>query len=620
MVRLHLLGPAEIVTDCGAVPLPPRLLALIGYLSVATPANAVRRDVLLATFWPDADIDSARNALNQAIYEVRQSLGRDIVESRGKAEVALGRSAQSDVREFHVHLSAARGADALHLYRGDLLEGLHISRAWPFEQWLDETRYRLRGRAVAAATAEAADAQDHGRIVPAISWLTRALDLDPANEALGQRLILLHLESGDRAAALHVYRRLVSSLRSELDVEPAPETLRLAALDTAAGRPVSAPTVVAPSTHARRIARDLLDRAGELPMARTANAIARELLRQAARIDPQLAPARSAHARALAEWVQLFGGPRDAARLAVAEADAAVHLDPTSVQAHLSRGCGLEALTRFRDAAQAFRAVLHIHPAQSEALSRYGRALMYAGDIAESRILARNAADRREDDADLLLQLGMADFVLNRHDQAREATASALRIRPGFHYAEAAWAFYELVRGHFDAAAAALEQLLSREPDSFLGHFFRGDLALVERDLPAALTSYQRCCDIEPAGRPVGLHLSVQAQLGFVHVRSGDAAVGHRMLAAAETDVRRALNAGAEFGGFMVELAITTASRGDHDRAVDHLTAAYRKGYLQYHLIRRHPAFDELAGRPDFRALMTAVEGNVEQQSQRIQG
>jgi DNA-binding SARP family transcriptional activator/Tfp pilus assembly protein PilF len=598
--------------------LPPRLFALIGYLAAASPGSAVRRDVLLATFWPDADIESARSALNQAIYEVRQYLGRDMVESRGKAAVVLGLNVSSDVRDFSVSLSAGRRTHALQLYGGELLEGLHISRAWPFEQWLDETRYRLRMRASAAAAAEAAAEHDNGRIAPAISWLTRAFDLDSANELLGRRLIALHLESGNRSAAVHVYRRLMNSLQSELDLETEGQTLNLATLEMGSDCPPARCNVPS-STDARRIARDLLDRAGELVTAdRTANAIARELLSQATRIDPQLVPARTAYACALSEWVQLFGGPREAARLAVAEADTAVRIGPTSVDAHLARGCGLEALTRFRDAAEAFRAVLQIHPGHREAVSRYGRALMYAGDVAGSRILAGNAAHRHEDDPDLLLQLGMADFVLNRDDEAREATASALHLRPGFHYAEAAWAFYELVHGHFDEAAATLQRFLSRDPDSFMGHFFHGDLALVQRDFATALASYQRCYDIDPAGRPVGLHLSAQAQLGFVHVKAGDAALGHRMLDAAETDVRRALNAGAEFGGFLVELAITAASRGDERRAVDHLTTAYRTGYLQHHLIRRHPAFDQLVGRPDFRGLLATVERDVERQAQRI--
>ncbi|HSJ62541.1 MAG TPA: BTAD domain-containing putative transcriptional regulator [Gemmatimonadaceae bacterium] len=622
MVRLHLLGPPEVRNSRGVVPLPPRLLALAGYLALAPPDRSVRRDVLLATFWPDSDLESARDALNQAIYELRRSLGRETVESRGKGELALGAAVYADVREFRARLADGHGGDALELYRGDLLEGLHISRAWPFERWLADARHRLRRDAAAAAVAQAGRVEVQGRPTAVAAWLARALELDPVDETVARRMILLHLETGDRAAAVREYQRIVRALRLELDLEPAAETLRLAEMFQCAGttrdvRSGAADVTMRP-TAARRIAGELLDRVGELaPSDRTANAVARELLRQATRIDPALEAARAAHASALADWVLLFGGPPRAARLAVDEADAAIQLDPTSFAAHLGRGFGLEAMTRFGDAAGAFRDALRLRPREPEAVSRYGRVLMYAGDVAASRRVARKAAMSRDEDADLLLQLGMADFVLDREDEAREATASALRLRPAFQYAEAAWGFYELAHGHFDAAATALNRLLSREPDSFLGHFFRGDLALVQRDFDAALAAYQRCCDIDPAGRPVGLYLSARTQAGFVHVRAGDAALGLRMLDDAEADVRQVLGAGAEFGGFFVELAIVAAARGDTNRALAHLTTAYRNGYLQYHLIDRHPVFDELRARPAYRGLLAAIQDDVARQGRR---
>jgi tetratricopeptide (TPR) repeat protein len=208
----------------------------------------------------------------------------------------------------------------------------------------------------------------------------------------------------------------------------------------------------------------------------------------------------------------------------------------------------------------------------------------------------------------------MSNFVLDRHDEGREATAAALRLRPGDQYAEAAWAFYELAHGEFDGADAALNRLLAREPDNFMGHFFRGDLAMVQRDFERAFASYQRCYDIDPAGRAAGLHLSSQAVLGFVHIKAGDPGLGRVMLDAAEADVEEALLAGAEFGGFYLELAIIAAGRGETTRAVARLKSAYRRGFLQYHFIDRHPAFDELRPRADYRDLLAAMQRSVARQ------
>jgi hypothetical protein len=63
---------------------------------------------------------------------------------------------------------------------------------------------------------------------------------------------------------------------------------------------------------------------------------------------------------------------------------------------------------------------------------------------------------------------------------------------------------------------------------------------------------------------------------------------------------------------------IAAAGRGQPQRAVKHLTTAYRKGYLQYGLIRRHPAFDDLRRRPDYRALLTAIQEDVAAQRKQI--
>ena len=52
-----------------------------------------------------------------------------------------------DVWAFDAAIDQGRPADALALYRGELLAGFHISDAPDFEHWMDEERSRLRQRA-----------------------------------------------------------------------------------------------------------------------------------------------------------------------------------------------------------------------------------------------------------------------------------------------------------------------------------------------------------------------------------------------------------------------------------------------------------------------------------------
>lgn len=74
---LRLLGPIELERDDGTVVssvlAQPKRLALLAYLAAARPGTLLRRDTLLALFWPDADDDRARNSLRQSVHFLRRS-------------------------------------------------------------------------------------------------------------------------------------------------------------------------------------------------------------------------------------------------------------------------------------------------------------------------------------------------------------------------------------------------------------------------------------------------------------------------------------------------------------------------------------------------------------------
>src|SRR5690606_26307563 len=111
-----------------------------------------RRDVLLATFWPELDTSHARAALRRSLYFLRQALGDSVIESRGDEEVGISADALwCDAAAFDDAVAAGRLGEALELYGGDLLEGVFLSGAPAFEQWLDGERAARRTAAAAAA-------------------------------------------------------------------------------------------------------------------------------------------------------------------------------------------------------------------------------------------------------------------------------------------------------------------------------------------------------------------------------------------------------------------------------------------------------------------------------------
>jgi DNA-binding SARP family transcriptional activator len=203
----------------------PKLLALLVYLAVAAPGGYSRRDTLLGLFWPDQDEAHARNALSQALHRLRRALGSRTIRRRGAGEVGLDASrVWCDAVAFDTALEEGDRERALELYRGDLLDGFHLSGVVELERWLEVERSRRRKQATDAAASLAEERAAAGDTGAAIGWADRAASLAPYDEGVLRRLITLLDRAGDRAQALAVYDRFVARLAEELDVAPSPET------------------------------------------------------------------------------------------------------------------------------------------------------------------------------------------------------------------------------------------------------------------------------------------------------------------------------------------------------------------------------------------------------------
>ena len=225
MIRLRTLGALDLRGAGGeelrTVLAQPRRIALLAYLALAAPRGAHRRDKILALFWPELATDRARNALGQAVHFLRRSIGADAIVNRNGDGLSVDWSGfWCDAAAFEDALEANRIAEAIALYRGDLLDGFHIDNAPDFERWLDAERVRLAGRytkAVATLATERENAKDfHGA---AAHWRL-LLARDPFSSRLTLRLMRALKAAGDPAEAIvqaHHHERL---LRQEFDIEP----------------------------------------------------------------------------------------------------------------------------------------------------------------------------------------------------------------------------------------------------------------------------------------------------------------------------------------------------------------------------------------------------------------
>ena len=152
MIDLRVLGTLEIHGPDGApvgALTQPKRLALLLYLALAEPSGPKSRDSLMALLWPEADAESARHSLRNAIYALRQALGEAAFVSRGEGYVGLELGAvRCDALEVRRLLAEARWGEAVAGWGGELVPGFYVSGAPEFESWLEEQRTGLR-RAVA---------------------------------------------------------------------------------------------------------------------------------------------------------------------------------------------------------------------------------------------------------------------------------------------------------------------------------------------------------------------------------------------------------------------------------------------------------------------------------------
>ncbi len=233
MVRFHVLGTLELRgaqdDELRSVLVQPKRLALFTYLALAKPRRLHRRDSLVALFWPESDAERARLALRQALHFLRRALGDGVIVGRGDEEVGIAAEALwCDAVAFESALDAGRRADALELYRGDLLSGFFASDVSPdVEQWLEDERARLRARAADAAWGLSNDAERDRNGIESSNWARIAVRLATDDEAGLRRLIELLDRWGDRAGALREHDEFARRLNQEFGVEPAAETRAL---------------------------------------------------------------------------------------------------------------------------------------------------------------------------------------------------------------------------------------------------------------------------------------------------------------------------------------------------------------------------------------------------------
>lgn len=234
VIQLRTLGRIDVLgsdgTSCDAVVAQPKRMALLAFLALASARGFVRRDTLVAMFWPDLDDEHARGALSQALRFLRRELGDDAFSRRGEEEIALDLlRVTCDVAAFERAHQDGDHIHAIELYAGEFLEGLHVAQAPDVARWLDTERHRL-----SLLYAKSLDAMSDvllraGDATGALVYRRRLVAQDPYNGAVAIKYMQALVAAGDRAGAIAHASEHAESLASDLQAEPDPDVSSFAA-------------------------------------------------------------------------------------------------------------------------------------------------------------------------------------------------------------------------------------------------------------------------------------------------------------------------------------------------------------------------------------------------------
>lgn len=249
--HLRILGGLQLTTaDHDAerridVQLKP--LALLAFVALHSGEMPVRRDTIVALFWPNLPSEHARLALRQALHHLRHAIGADLIVARSDDTLAFAPGVcRCDAVEFEAALTRGDTLSAVGAYAGPLLDGVHIrGAASELEQWLGDERRRLACVATRGVWTVATDAEERGDTLAAANWAHRAVALAPDDEEMVRRAALLLDRIGAGAAAQAALMTFAARLADEYDAEPSAETRALLArlARAASARSFSTPDV-----------------------------------------------------------------------------------------------------------------------------------------------------------------------------------------------------------------------------------------------------------------------------------------------------------------------------------------------------------------------------------------
>ncbi len=245
-LAINLLGHFEVTL--GGQPAPrfrtDKMRALLAYLAVEAEREH-RRAMLVGLLWPEFPEADAHHNLSQALWRLRQLLGKGsppfFLTTRQTLQLNPASDVTSDVADFQSGIAmctwmppeqiseaeAQTLTRAMALYRGEFMSTPLQVNSQAFEEWLLLTRTHIHLQALDVLSYLGQYHLLRGEFAQAATYARRQIALEPLSEAAHRQLMEALARDDRRPEALAQYTVCENKLSQELGISPAAETTAL---------------------------------------------------------------------------------------------------------------------------------------------------------------------------------------------------------------------------------------------------------------------------------------------------------------------------------------------------------------------------------------------------------
>jgi len=344
-----------------------------------------------------------------------------------------------------------------------------------------------------------------------------------------------------------------------------------------------------------------------------------ELFKRALKLDPSYALAYAGLGDAYSQRTGRFGFEATWLDSAIEASEKAISIDPNCAEGHKSLGLAYMAKGWRRKALQAYGKSVELNPNYYPAVGNIGTTNMALGDYGEALKWARKAVTLNPAFAFWYLNVGNIYMCLDNHLEAERWLHKALELQPDFVYPHREFVYMYLAQGNFDKARAHSQKALSLAPNETDTLLWAGDVELYSGNLPQAKQYYEKAMELCSEEMSGVTRMVVVSCLGYINWRTGQKEEAQRLFGQALEIAEGMLEEGSESREVPYYVAGINAVQGNKEGAYMWLKRAIDAGWRDYRLGSSDPLMESLRNDEQYRLMMAAVKGMIEQMQRRTE-